>query len=60
MTWKASETEKNVYNIRYIDDIMLIAESEEKLQRIIKGVEAADEEVLLKINLSKTECMIFL
>ena len=49
---------QNVNNIRYADDTVLIADSEEKLQRIIDEVDAAGEELGLKINRSKTECMV--
>ena len=45
-------------NIRYADDTVLNADSEEKLQRIIEGVNAAVEEMGLKINRRKTECMV--
>ena len=35
---------QNVNNIRYAEDTVLIADSEEKLQRIIDKVDAAGEE----------------
>ena len=49
---------QNVNNVRYADDTVLIADSEDKLQRIIERVDAAGEELGLKINRGKTECMV--
>ena len=49
---------KNINNIRYADDTVLIADSEEKLQRLVERVDAAGEEMGLRINRKKTECMV--
>ena len=49
---------QNVNNIRYADDTVLIADSQDKLQRMIEKVNAVGEELGLKINRSKTECMV--
>ena len=49
---------KNFNNVRYADDTVLIADSEDKLQRIVERVNAAGEAMGLKINRSKTECMV--
>ena len=48
----------NINNVRYADDTVLIADSAEKLQRLIDRVDSAGEELGLKINRGKTECMV--
>ena len=48
---------RNLNNIRYADDTVLIADSEQKLQDLVDAANAASEEKGLKINKSKTECM---
>ena len=47
----------NINNVRYADDTVLIADSEEKLQILLDQVNASGEEMGLKINRGKTECM---
>ena len=49
---------KNFNNVRYADDTVLIADSMEKLQRLVERVDAAGEEMGLRINRKKTECMV--
>ena len=49
---------RNLNNIRYADDTVLIADSEEKLQRLVERVDAAGEEMGLRINKKKTECLV--
>ena len=49
---------QNVNNVRYADDTVLIADSEDKLQRIVERVNAGGEAMGLKINRNKTECMV--
>ena len=49
---------QNINNIRYADDTALIADSVEGLQRLLQKVKDASEERGLKINVSKTECMV--
>ena len=49
---------QNVNNIRYADDTVLIADGEEKLQRLLQNVHTASEEKGLSINVAKTECMV--
>ena len=49
---------KNLNNVRYADDTVLIADSMEKLQRLVERVDAAGEEMGLRINRKKTECMV--
>ena len=48
---------RNVNCIRYADDTVLIADSEEKLQRLVAALETACTEKGLKINFNKTETM---
>jgi hypothetical protein len=45
-------------NLRYADDIVLIAQSKEKLQEMLDIIDLHSEENGLSINLKKTECMI--
>ena len=49
---------RNLTNIRYADDTVLIAASVEQLQELVTAVNAASEEKGLKINREKTECMV--
>ena len=48
---------RNVNNIRYADDTVLIADSEDKLQRLVNALERSCREKGLKINKNKTEAM---
>ena len=48
----------NINNLRYADDTVLIADSEEKLQSILQTVTDASEEKGLQLNAKKTECMV--
>ena len=49
---------KNINNLRYADDTVLIADSEEKLQRILQTVTEESENKGLQLNAKKTECMV--
>ena len=49
---------RSVNNIRYADDTVLIADSEEKLLSLLQRVHIASEEKGLSINVAKTECMV--
>ena len=46
---------RNINNLRYADDIMLMAESEEELKSLLMKEES--EKVSLKLNIQKTEIM---
>ena len=48
---------RNVNNIRYADDTVLIADSEAKLQRLVDALDTSCREKGLKINKNKTEVM---
>ena len=47
----------NLNNLRYANDIVLIADSREKLQEMLDKIVRYSEEKGLSINLQKTECM---
>ena len=48
---------KSIKNIRYPDDITLMAESEEELKRLLVKVKEESEKVGLKLNIQKTKIM---
>ena len=47
----------NINNLRYEDDITLIAESEEKLKSLLTTVKEKSEKAGLKVNIQKTKIM---
>ena len=48
---------KNINNLRYADDITLMAESEEELKSLLMKVKEVSEQVGLKLNIQKTKIM---
>ena len=42
---------RNVYNLRYADDTILLAESEEELKSLLMRVKEESEKVGLKLNI---------
>ena len=48
---------RNINNLRYADDITLMAESEEELKSLLMKVEEQSEKVGLKFNIQKTKIM---
>ena len=48
---------KNINNLRYADDITLMAESEEELKRLLMKVKEEREKAGLKLNIQKTKIM---
>ena len=48
---------RNINNLRYEDDITLMAQSEEKLKSILRNVKKESEEAGLKLNIQKTKTM---
>ena len=48
---------RNISNLRYADDITLMAESEEELKRLFMKVKEESEKVGLKLNIQKTKIM---
>ena len=47
----------NINNLRYADDITLMAESEEELKSLLVRVKEESEKVGLKLNIQKTKIM---
>ena len=50
-------TERNINNLRYEDDTMLIAESKEELMSLLMKVKEESEKAGLKLNIQKTKIM---
>ena len=48
---------RSISNLRYADDITLMAESEEELKSLLKEVKEESEKVGLKLNIQKTKIM---
>ena len=49
---------RNINNLRYADDTILIAESEEELKSLLMKVKKESEKVGLKLNIQKTKIMV--
>ena len=50
-------TGRNINNVRYADDIALMAESEEELKSLLMKVKEESKKVGLKLNIQKTKIM---
>ena len=48
---------RNINNLRYADDTILMAEIEEELQSLLRKVKEENEKVGLKLNFQKTKIM---
>ena len=48
---------RNIINLRYADNITLMAESEKELKNLLKKVKEESEKVGLKLNIQKTKIM---
>ena len=48
---------RNIGNLRYADDTIFMAESEEELKSLLKTVKEESETVGLKLNIQKTKIM---
>ena len=48
---------RNINNLRYADDTILMAESEEELQSFLMKVKEESENIDLKVNIQKTMIM---
>ena len=48
---------RNINNLRYADDTLLMAESEEELKSLLIKVKEESEKVGLKLNIQKTKIM---
>ena len=49
---------RNINNLRYADDITLMAESEEELWSLLMKVKEESEKVGLKLNIQETKIML--
>ena len=49
---------RNINNLRYVDDITLMVESEEELKSLLMKVKKESEKVGLKVNIQKTKIMV--
>ena len=50
-------TRKNINNLRYTDDTILMAESEEELKSLLMKLKEESEKLGLKLNIQKTKIM---
>ena len=50
-------TGRNISNLRYANDTILMAESEEELKSLLMKVKEKSEKVGLKLNIQKTKTM---
>ena len=50
-------TGRNINNLRYADDTILMAESEEELKSLLMKVKEESEKVSLKLRIQKTKIM---
>ena len=48
---------RDINNLRYADDITLMAESEEELKRLLMRMKEESEKAGLKLNIQKTKIM---
>ena len=48
---------RNINNLRYADETILMAESEEELKSLLMKVKVESEKVGLKLNIQKTKIM---
>ena len=48
---------RNINNLRYADDTILMAESEEKWKSLLMKVKEESEKVAFKLNIQKTKIM---
>ena len=49
---------RNINNLRYADDLTLMAESEEELKKLFMNVKEKSAKVGLKLNIQKTKIMV--
>ena len=48
---------RNINNLRYADDITLMAESEKEIKSLLMNMKVESEKVGLKLNIQKTKIM---
>ena len=56
-SWTQNFQEKYINNLRYTDDTILMAESEEELKSLLMRVKEDSEKVGLKLNVQVTKIM---
>ena len=49
---------RNINNLRYADDTIIMAESKKELKRLLMKVKEESEKVGLKLNIQKTKIMV--
>ena len=49
---------RNINNLRYADDITLMAESEKELKSLLMKLKEESEKVCLKLNIQKTKIIV--
>ena len=49
---------RNINNLRYADDTILMAESEEELKSLLRKLKQESEKLDLKLNIQKTKIMV--
>ena len=49
--------QRNINNLRYADDAILMAEKEEELKSLLMKVKEESEKAVLKLNIQKTNIM---
>ena len=54
---KSNIAGRNISNLRYVDDITLMGESEEELKSLLMKVKEESEKPGLKFNIQKTKIM---
>ena len=57
MLFRSKIAGRNINNLRYADDISLMAESEEELKSLLMKVKEESEKVGLKLNIQKINIM---
>ena len=50
-------SKRNINNLRYADDITLMAESQEEIKSLLMKVKEESEKIDLKLNIEKTKIM---
>ena len=48
---------RNINNLRYVDDTILMAESKEELKNLLMKVKEESEKAALELNIQKTKIM---
>ena len=48
---------RNINNLRYVDNIILMAESEEELKNLLEKIKEESEKACLKLNIQKSKSM---